>query len=140
MGTTTLEDVRTLSTLIADAILDDDLMRGARTDATVTQIGRVVVSVDEREYVVTIRPTPPTVADEGIPDDVPRYSEGDVLVDKGAPERRLEVLCVGEEAYFLRRLGAAPDAPDGSGPVEPIESAWPFALVEAATERVGANL
>ncbi|MBF9069241.1 hypothetical protein [Streptacidiphilus fuscans] len=140
MGTTTLEDVRALSTLIADAILDDDLMRGARTDATVSEVGRIVVGVDDREYVITVRPTPPTVADEGIPDDVPRYSEGDVLVDKGAPERRLEVLCVGEEAYFVRRLGAAPDGPDGDDTAEPTESAWAFATVEAATVRAGANL
>ncbi|MEY9938905.1 hypothetical protein [Streptacidiphilus sp. MAP5-3] len=143
MGTTTLEDVRALGTLIADAVLDDDLMRGARTDATVTQIGRIVVGVDDREYVITIRPTPPTVADEGVPDDVPRYAEGDVLVDKSAPERRLEVLCVGEEAYFVRRLGTAPGGPDGcdgSDGGEPMESAWAFETVESATVRAGANL
>jgi hypothetical protein len=132
MSTTILEDVRALSTLIADAIIDDDLLRGARTDASVAAPGRVVVSVDDREFVITIRPTPPTVADAEAPSGAPVYAEGDILVDRGAPGRRLEVLCVGEEAYFVRRLDPVP------GGTEPVETAWAFAGAEAATVRAGA--
>ncbi|WP_042366443.1 hypothetical protein [Streptacidiphilus neutrinimicus] len=131
MSTTILEDVRALSMLVADAIIDDDLLRGARTEADVAEPGRIVVSVDEREFVITIRPTPPTVTAEGRTES-PRYSEGDVLLESGAPGRRLEVLCVGEEAYFVRRLDAV------RGEAEPVEMAWAYARAEAATTRVGA--
>jgi hypothetical protein len=132
MSTTILEDVKALSTLIADAIIDDDLLRGAHTDASVAGPGRIVVSVDDREFVITIKPTPPTVADMQASSDAPAYAEGDVLVDTGVPGRRLEVLCVGEEAYFVRRLDAVP------GGTEPAETAWAFAEAEAATVRAGA--
>ncbi|MFE6871652.1 hypothetical protein ACFVFS_34510 [Kitasatospora sp. NPDC057692] len=58
---------------------------------------------------------------------VPRYEPGDVLQETAAAHRRLLVLAVGVESYFVRRLDAAPGGP------EPLESAWAFEGCEGAT-------
>lgn len=61
----------------------------------------------------------------------PRYRDRDVLEETARPGRRLLVLAVGAESYFLRRIG-----PEPGESAEPMESAWAFAGCEAATRLV----
>jgi Ser/Thr protein kinase RdoA (MazF antagonist) len=56
---------------------------------------------------------------------VPTYQPGDVIESRDG--RQLEVLSVGQEAYFLRRLDWA------EGDCEPRETAWEIAGCEDAT-------
>lgn len=53
------------------------------------------------------------------------YQPGDVIESRDG--RRMLVLAVGDEAYFLRRLDAA------EGDDEPVETAWEIAGCEDAT-------
>ncbi|MGW4651826.1 hypothetical protein [Kitasatospora sp. NPDC004289] len=56
----------------------------------------------------------------------PLYRQGDVLEESAAPERRLLVLGVGHETYWLRAVA-------GHREGEPLEAAWAIEGCEAAT-------
>lgn len=55
----------------------------------------------------------------------PLYRPGDVIEARDG--RRMLVLAVGQEAYFLRRLDAKP------GELEPVETAWEIEGCESKT-------
>ncbi|MFF7995133.1 hypothetical protein ACFZDG_35850 [Kitasatospora xanthocidica] len=61
----------------------------------------------------------------------PRYDDLDIL-EETRTGRRLQVIAVGAEAYFVRRLDTGP----GSD-AEPLETAWVFQGCEDATVRIG---
>ncbi|MEY9966862.1 hypothetical protein ABIA33_004927 [Streptacidiphilus sp. MAP12-16] len=52
------DGISRLGVLIVDAIIDDDLMRGAVTTAMVAEPGRVLATVDGTMYVITIAASP----------------------------------------------------------------------------------
>lgn len=63
----------------------------------------------------------------------PRYQAGDVIGETTTDGGRLvEVLHVGQEAYFVRHLGGL-GAFDGIPGMEPLETAWAFESCENAT-------
>ncbi|MEU7093047.1 hypothetical protein [Kitasatospora aureofaciens] len=59
----------------------------------------------------------------------PAYEAGNVIEETGPAGRRLLVVAVGEEAYFVRRLDASYD-------VEPREAAWAHEGCEENTRLV----
>ncbi|MGW1767673.1 hypothetical protein ACWCQL_26915 [Streptomyces sp. NPDC002073] len=63
----------------------------------------------------------------GVPS--PRYHCADILEETTRPGRRLLILAVGCETYFLRRLDQEPSGE----PAKPRESTWAFTECESAT-------